>query len=175
MLFVLSPSDDERSEYNAAVKLFAGCSSSIKEGVLCTNRLSCFWLRSYLISVSACAEDRIVMTSLTTGCPDHFVEITNWAEEIEYRYYSMDEHKCYDIYIGICYNCQSVERVGLYRATFSHNWIYEDGGHLSNKLLHQRIKLCPVCEYSYVELLNCPGPQNGGCMVTLNKINHQEE
>lgn len=124
---------------------------------------------------AAYAEERIMMTALTSDCPDHFVELTKWTGKIEYRYFSNTEHKCYYIYNGICYTCNSVERVGVHEGTYKHEWIYEDGGHLSNKLLHKRITICPACEYSFSELLNCPGPANGGCMVTLTTINHQDE
>ena len=121
------------------------------------------------------AEQPIMLTSMAVACPDHFVEITDWTGEIEYRPYSLDEHKCYDVYIGICYTCESVERVGMYKATYPHSWLHKDDGHVEGKLLHRRVKLCPVCGYTILEFLNCPGPENGGCIVTMDTGSHQEE
>lgn len=119
------------------------------------------------------AQDTASAVVLENSCPDHFVEITEPTDEIEYRYYSFDSHKCYQIYIGICYTCESVERVGQYLLTEEHKWYYVDGGHLPGKLKHNRNKLCPICEFQIVELLNCPGPENGGCIVIMNRVNDE--
>lgn len=97
-----------------------------------------------------------------------FIEITEPLGKIECRYYSVDSHKYYDLYLGICYTCETTYDVGLEIGTEAHITESIDGGHVSNSLRHEKITYCIMCGYRYRELLNCPGPNNGGCVAIMS-------
>ena len=137
-------------------------------------KLSCILVIAILLCGCTFAKADILPFVVNVDCPDHFVEIDEPLGEYEYRYFTVDYHKCYSIYWGICYTCGSVERVGMFEGMYAHEWIYEDGGHVGVSLKHRRTKLCPVCGYAIVEQYNCPGPANGGCVIILGVGNIQE-
>lgn len=137
-------------------------------------RLLCLFVLIAVLCGCVNASAEIILFSVNVDCADHFVEITEPLSALEYRYYSSDSHKCYELYRGICYTCGSVETVGKYKATFLHDWTYEDMGHIDGTLKHRRKKLCPTCEHSIMETLNCQGPEYGGCIIEMYNSNNQQ-
>lgn len=89
--------------------------------------------------------------------------------------YSTTDHRWRYCYHAVCFECGSTSISYDWGIAEPHSWEYTSDAHVSNTLEHAFYKRCTVCGTTRAEYRNCPGPQNGGCILLMPGVNNVDE
>lgn len=117
----------------------------------------------------------IMMAETGTCNPCMYIRGNRYEEMDGFYPFSTVNHKWRICYHAVCFECGSTSISYDWGASEPHNWEYVSERHCGNTLRHEFKKRCKVCGDTEFDYRDCPGPQNGGCIITLLGAKHENE